>query len=250
MADRFPSLEGFGDGQTEPKSNGAANGDLDESDFLTRERALLGDDAAQFSSANDNAATVEDGDDDLLGSGGGYDGGPAGGEEISQFESSFPAMDSQNEQLGPGGTITGSNLPYQPSHQPSYSGYAEPEEEPEPIRLWREKRDADITRREEAASTKKTERIQKAQRDVDDFYENYNAKKEKSIARTRNEAREFLDSREDTSAGGTSWERVAKLVDLSGKGAKGGAAGGGKEKFRELLMDLRKDEKAPGASGY
>lgn len=119
-----------------------------------------------------------------------------------------------------------------------------------PPSLWREKRDADIARREEAASTKKTERIQKAQRDIDDFYDNYNAKKEKSIARTRNEAKEFLDNREDTSAGGTSWERVAKLVDLSGKGAKGGAAGGGKEKFRELLLDLRKDEKAPGASGY
>lgn len=116
--------------------------------------------------------------------------------------------------------------------------------------LWREKRDAEISRREEIASNKKTERVQKAQRDVDDFYENYNTKKDKSIARTRNEAKEFLENRQDTSSGGTSWERVAKLVDLSGKGAKGGAAGGGKEKFRELLMDLRKDEKAPGASGY
>ncbi|KAL8721204.1 MAG: hypothetical protein Q9225_002053 [Loekoesia sp. 1 TL-2023] len=250
MADRFPSLEEFGDGQTEPKANGATNGDLDADDFLTRERALLGDDAAQFTSANDNAATVEDGDDDLLGGGDSYDGGQPGEQEISQFESSFPAMDTRNDQIGPGGTITGSNLPYQPSHQPSYSGYAEPEEEPEPIRLWCEKRDADIARREEIASSKKSERIQKAQRDIDDFYENYNTKKEKSIARTRKEAEEFLANRQDTSAGGTSWERVAKLVDLSGKGAKGGAAGGGKEKFRELLMDLRKDEKAPGASGY
>ena len=119
-----------------------------------------------------------------------------------------------------------------------------------PCSLWREKRNADISRREEIASTKKSERIQKAQRDIDDFYENYNTKKEKSIARTRKEAEDFLANRQDTSAGGTSWERVAKLVDLSGKGAKGGAAGGGKEKFRELLMDLRKDDKAPGASGY
>ncbi|KAI4286733.1 MAG: hypothetical protein L6R35_004008, partial [Caloplaca aegaea] len=77
--------------------------------------------------------------------------------------------------------------------------------------LWREKRDADISRREEIASAKKTERVQKAQRDIDDFYDNYNTKKEKSIARTRNEAKEFLENRQDTSAGGTSWERVAKL---------------------------------------
>jgi hypothetical protein len=39
-------------------------------------------------------------------------------------------------------------------------------------------------------------------------------------------------------------------VDLSGKGTKGGASGTGKERFRELLVELRKDEKAPGASGY
>ncbi|KAL8956097.1 MAG: hypothetical protein Q9193_006279 [Seirophora villosa] len=97
MADRFPSLEEFGDGQTEPKSNGTANGGLDGDDFLTRERALLGDDAAQFSSANDNAATVEDGDDDLLDDEDDYVGGQGGGEEISEFESSFPPMDSQNE---------------------------------------------------------------------------------------------------------------------------------------------------------
>lgn len=59
-----------------------------------------------------------------------------------------------------------------------------------------------------------------------------------------------MASRDDTSAGGTSWDRVAKLVDLSGKGAKGGANGTGKEKFREMLVDLKKDEKAPGAQGY
>ena len=70
------------------------------------------------------------------------------------------------------------------------------------------------------------------------------------VAQTRREAEEFLANREDTSAGGTSWERIAKLVDLSGKGTRGGAAGTGKEKFRELLMGLRKDEKAPGATGY
>ena len=39
-------------------------------------------------------------------------------------------------------------------------------------------------------------------------------------------------------------------MDLSGKGAKGGARGTGKEKFREMLLDLRKDEKAPVATGY
>ena len=54
-----------------------------------------------------------------------------------------------------------------------------------------------------------------------------------------------MANRENTTSGGTSWERIAKLVDLSGKAG----SGVGKEKFRELLVDLRKDEKAPGATG-
>ncbi len=92
--------------------------------------------------------------------------------------------------------------------------------------------------------------MKNAREAIDDFYENYNTKKDKTVAQTRKEAEEFLASREDTSAGGTSWERIAKLVDLSGKGARGGGSGTGKERFRELLVSLRKDEKAPGATGY
>jgi len=62
----------------------------------------LGDDAAQFSGAGDNAATVEDGgEEDLLGGEGGYqDGGGGGGggnEMMDEFESSFPAVDTRNE---------------------------------------------------------------------------------------------------------------------------------------------------------
>jgi hypothetical protein len=64
--------------------------------FLSRERALLGDDADQFASENDKLATVEDGEDDLLG---GDFGGQAnvGSQEMSGFESSFPAIDTTNE---------------------------------------------------------------------------------------------------------------------------------------------------------
>ena len=64
---------------------------------MTRERAALGDDAAQFASSGDNAATIEEDDDDLLGGGGSYGGGNAGNEDVTEFESSFPAMDTRNE---------------------------------------------------------------------------------------------------------------------------------------------------------
>ena len=124
------------------------------------------------------------------------------------------------------------------------------EEEPEVIKLWREKRDAQIAKRSEQFAAQREETVAEAQRNIDDFYENYNNKKDKGIAQTRREAEQFLASREDTTSGGTSWERIAKIVDISGKGSKGGASGSGKERFRELLMSLRKDEKAPGAEGY
>lgn len=88
-------------GQIETRGNGAhaTDNNILDDDFLTRERAALGDDAAQFASSGDNphgAATVEDGDDDLLGGGDIYGGGNAGEEQVDEFESSFPALDTNN----------------------------------------------------------------------------------------------------------------------------------------------------------
>jgi hypothetical protein len=168
---------------------------------------------------------------------------------MGDFESSFPAVDTQNNAVAPGGTITGDTMPYRPATHPAYAGPDAYEEEPEAIRAWRERRAADIARRDEISEAKKQETIKAAHEAIDEFYENYNVRKDKQIAQTRREAEEFLQKREDTTSGGTSWERIAKLVDLSGKGAGGGAPGTGKAKMRELLLSLRKDEKAPGASG-
>jgi hypothetical protein len=73
------------------------NGASDENDFLARERAILGDDAEQFATAQDHVAT--DIGDDLLGGAEGAVVGEAAPEEISGFESSFPAIETQNEVL-------------------------------------------------------------------------------------------------------------------------------------------------------
>lgn len=117
-------------------------------------------------------------------------------------------------------------------------------------RQWRIRRDQEIEQRAKLSASKKETTIASAKKWTDDFYEGYNRKKDQSIARARKEAEAYVASREDTTAGGTSWERVAKLVDLSGKGTRGGAAGTGKEKFRELLLGLKADKQAPGAGGY
>ncbi|PLN81089.1 clathrin light chain [Aspergillus taichungensis] len=240
MADRFPSLEDFSAGQTEVVETNTAE---DNDDFLARERAALGEDAEQFATSHDHVADVKDDNDNLLG--GAEDASPVAA-EVSGFESSFPAIDTQNEQVAPGGTITGTGAPFPPSGYPSYQ---EPQEEPEPVKEWRARRDADIARRAELSEEKKEATVKKAHEDIDDFYVSYNNKADKLRSQTRADAEQFLANREDTSAGGTSWERIAKLVDISGKGTRGGASGSGKERFREMLMDLKKDQNAPGVSG-
>jgi hypothetical protein len=147
--------------------------------------------------------------------------------------------------------MTGSSfLPGAPTQSSYETSYREPEEEPEVLKVWREKRDAEVAARDQASENRKQATLKEAEEALNDFYEGYNDKKAKRIADTRREADEFLNSRDDTTAGGTSWDRIAKLVDLSGKGPKGGAGGSGKERMRELLVSLRKDEKAPGAGGY
>ncbi|MCJ1289771.1 hypothetical protein MMC34_001304 [Xylographa carneopallida] len=250
MADRFPSLEDFSEGQTEARGNAGLDIEsLDgDDDFLTRERAILGDDAAQFAGLSEpHSNIVENGDEDLLGGSEIYGGMESGIDGSTAFESSFPSIDTRNEQVAPGGFITGSGIPTQ--SQPSYSNYSALQDEPEVIQQWRERRDLALQHRAETSEAKKAETVKAARSAIDDFYENYNTKKDKSIAQSRKEAEKFLANREDTSAGGTSWERIAKLVDLSGKGSRGGAAGTGKERFRELLTSLKKDEHAPGATG-
>lgn len=95
MADRFPSIEDLDSGAL--PSEGTAGGS-----FLDRERAALGDDADLFASGNEQVATVEDDDNDLLG--GDFSdiqqpsaGAHADADELDGFESSFPAIDTRNE---------------------------------------------------------------------------------------------------------------------------------------------------------
>lgn len=62
-------------------------------DFLARERAILGDDANQFTTPGDSAAfEASGGDDNLLG---------GDSAETAQFESSFPDLAAQEQVSSP-----------------------------------------------------------------------------------------------------------------------------------------------------
>lgn len=134
MATRFPSIEEFDDGQTSPVQGGTTALDLGldvdpQADFLSREQAALGADADLFATDTDN----------IIGTG---DHG---------FDASFPSLDVGNavviprhprlpsqltgaQQVGPGGTVTGTAEPYLPGAQNTnaYTGISHQEEEEEP----------------------------------------------------------------------------------------------------------------------
>lgn len=105
-----------------------------------------------------------------------------------------------------------------------------------------------MARRDEASQKKKEETVATAQKDIDSFYESYNRKIDRQKTQVAKEAEEFLAKREDTTAGGTSWERIAKLVDLSGKGQSGGGEGSSKKRMRDMLISLKNDKDAPAAT--
>ncbi|KAL2757178.1 hypothetical protein ACRALDRAFT_1030416 [Sodiomyces alcalophilus JCM 7366] len=233
MADRFPSLEEFDSvAQTDITPVGRRPS---TEDFIAREKALLGNDAERFSGPSGHA-TYDVADDILAGD----------NEDLqkSTSASDIPNLTREQDAVGFEGNNTESSVEFNSGSQTAV------EEEPEVSKEWRKCRDAQIRKRAELFASQRHETIKEAQQHIDGFYDNYNTKKEKSVVQTRKDVDQFLASREDTASGGTSWERIAKLVDVSGKGNKGGAAGSGKERFRELLVNLKKDTRAPGAEGY
>lgn len=117
------------------------------------------------------------------------------------------------------------------------------------IKEWKERQELEIERRDQQAETKRKETIEKAQKAIDDFYENYNSKRDEGVKSTQAAAKEFLASIDDTSASsGTTWDRALKLIDDSDAGAKDGSRD--KTRFREILQSLKGDVDAPGAAGY
>lgn len=86
--------------------------------------------------------------------------------------------------------------------------------------------------------------MQKARQAIDDFYENYNSKRDRAIEQIRQDQNDYLSSRDETLSGGTTWERIVKLVDTNDKTAS--KNGRDTNRMRELLLSLRKDQRAPG----
>jgi len=185
---------------------------------------------------------------------------------IEKFESSFPELDDtpvlppaiplQQQQPSFGAPAT----PFAPRPQNSalstpFLNQAVSDEEPEVIREWRERQQAEIAKRDEESKARRQETVAKAERALDQFYEEYTTKRKAQIAQNKDDEEAFNTDLSESLAQGTTWDRICKLIELKDSQSKTlSRAGPGTTeltRFRDVLLRLRREgESAPGAAGY
>lgn len=117
---------------------------------------------------------------------------------------------------------------------------------------WREKQKEDIAKRDAASAERKEDIIRKAEKAIDDFYATYNQKKEKQISANKENEAAFIQARDDALGRGTTWERIAEMVELQDSRSKTAAKGTRDlSRMKEILLSLKREgDSAPNASGY
>ncbi|KAF8584309.1 hypothetical protein K439DRAFT_1411253 [Ramaria rubella] len=189
-----------------------------------------------------------------------------GTDEINIFENAFPDLGPTLQQTfsppPPQQSVSFSTPAFAPRPQPS-AGFSTPilqapiedEEEPEVIKQWREQQAGSIRQRDELSAQKRKETIAKAERSIDEFYEEYNAKKERQIKENKESEAAYLASLTDSLSAGTTWSRICDLIELENSQSKTLARTGtgtiDLSRYREILLRLKREgTAAPGAGGY
>ena len=117
---------------------------------------------------------------------------------------------------------------------------------------WREKQQEEIAQRDSRSAERKEEMIRKAEKAIDDFYANYNSKKERQIAKNKEDEQAFTQARDDALGRGTTWERIADIIELQDSRSKTVAKSTRDlSRMKEVLLNLKREgETAPNAMGY
>jgi len=217
----FPEIQGY-----------EADTGFADKDLATRERELLGEDGAA-SLVGNGAAAAEHEDD-----------GAPSADEGPAPEAAAASEDEGYASFMPSPAAPGAG----PSaYVPKKANLAESEF----LKDWKVKSELEIERRDKISHEKQEETREKAHTAIDDFYQNYNTKKEKEIEKVKEAAEAYIKKRdaEIGSGKGTTWDRIAELMDGLGRPAEGVEASD-KKRFAELVQSLKGDANAPGAAGY
>lgn len=226
MSDQFPALDDAVDT--------GVSGNENETDFLQREKELLGD---EFKTEADEEVLNESKD-----------------AEIQQFEDSYPELDNTPAQA------SAANVPVETNAEDEFGEFGsattedsaaseKPHEPSEAIKNWKERRDLEIEQRDKQDTEKKAQLEKEAVENINEFYENYAKKKESQLEESKKEAEEFLKKRDAffTQEGTTTWDRAIELINLDDAEV---VSGRDRSKFKDLLLKLKGNAKAPGAGGY
>ncbi|WPK23362.1 hypothetical protein PUMCH_000600 [Australozyma saopauloensis] len=218
MADKFPEI----DVASEPQEL--------EGDFFSREAELVGD---EFKTDEDKAVLAESEPED---------------NEIQEFKENFPEVgegaDGANQIVANGEEDDEDDEFEGFLSQPASSNNAE---ESQPLKEWAQRRQLEIEERDNVSAKKKKEIIAAAEQSIDDFYDNYNSKKEQLAEQVLKEQTEFLEKRDGFLSRGTLWDRVNEIIDEVGDLE---LEGRDKSRFKGLLTKLKGKENVPGAGGY
>lgn len=227
MADKFPEI----DDVTIDSVGG-------KSDFLAREKEALGDEFV--SEADQQLSPKHDVED----------------EEFEEFKSQFPEVG------GSGDAATSEEANSVQKEEQAEETFTEESSthvvnqftnlnlnESEHIKEWKKTRDLEISKRDEIASRKLADIKKEAEEAIDDFYENYNNKKDDAIVETKKAEAAFLEKRDKFLEDGTTWDRVVELLSLDkNSDAIDASNHRDKTKFRDLLLALKGKANVPGAS--
>lgn len=210
MSEKFPPLENN-------DSDLVAN--LDNStDFLKREAEVLGD---EFKTEQD-AELLDDG-------------------SLSDFNNDNAAKDNEDATVQENLNTSESYDDFGDMQQSTTTA----EDRSHVVQEWKTKRDNEIREKDEAELEAKKKLQDEAIKYIDDFYDNYNKKKEQHISTTKKEAEEFLKERDQFfSQDNTTWDRVLQLINVDDADVIGGRD---RSKFKEILLKLKGKTGVPGA---
>ncbi|AJS27445.1 clathrin light chain [Saccharomyces cerevisiae] len=235
MSEKFPPLE---DQNIDFTPNDKKD---DDTDFLKREAEILGD---EFKTEQDDILETEASpakDDD----------------EIRDFKEQFPDINSANgavssDQNGsatvPSGNDNGeadddfSTFEGAPANQSTESVK---EDRSEVVDQWKQRRAVEIHEKDLKDEELKKELQDEAIKHIDDFYDSYNKKKEQQLEDAAKEAEAFLKKRDEFfGQDNTTWDRALQLINQDDADIIGGRD---RSKFKEILLRLKGNAKAPGA---
>lgn len=232
MAEKFPELD-----------DAVIQDDFvsgDDTDFLRREAEMLGD---EFKTEQDSAFLSDEKKDDS-----------------EAFEEQYPEVE---ENTIPSTTINeaqavasarGSQYDAEQYEEEEDEEFGEPQissvepvirEKSEALKHWQERRELEIAERDQAEEKAKLELQEEATKHIDDFYDNYNMKKQKSIEETKGEAQKFLAELQNfVSQDNTIWNKALQLLNVEDADVVDGRD---RSKFKEILQRIKNNTNAPGA---